>query len=188
MEFLPRIYSEHLTVAVTWSPGKWLLVTCLCRTGQERSKWAGEGICSHVLTAISVILGCLGVEGGGGGLSCCICKRLCWIHREKVIRGNMFRTHLETTFVWKQLSEQTEEMERKQASVGLPCSPIPKLFLEKISVPEVTCSQWMKRCPRIFLQVRREQCVIFPCPLQQLKYKSLPHLRSIRVLAVGGLY
>lgn len=99
-------------------------------------------------------------RGGGGGLSCCICKRLCWIHREKVMRGNIFTTHLETTFVWKQLSEQTEEMERKQASVGLPCSPIPKLFLEKISVPEVTCNQWLKRCPRIFLQVRKEQCVI----------------------------
>lgn len=74
-------------------------------------------------------------------------------------------------------------MVRKQVPVAL-LAVLAQLALEK-SASEVTHNQWLKRQTKIFLLVRKEQCVIFSAPQCFLKDKSLSNVSSIRILAVG---
>lgn len=75
-------------------------------------------------------------------------------------------------------------MVRKQSLVAF-LAVLSQLAPEK-SVSEVTCNQWLNRCPQIFLPVRKLKGVISSAPQHCLKDKSLLNFNNIRILAVGG--
>lgn len=101
---------------------------------------------------------------------------------KEAIKADLFKTHLETAFVWKAVIRVDRKNGEKTGSRSLPGRPI--TALEKPD-SEVTHHQWLKRRPKIFLPVRR---VIFSAPQDCLKEKFLLNFNSIMILAVGSLY